>query len=144
MLCRNLIEQVKLDTESIDLIIFAGHYCGDTCVCHNCHNTQEHKDLVTQTIAYTRSRNPASFEAKVCFHFWTEHTSKDKLFADPGYLICDSDSQLCGCLSEKEQILKWLNDMKARWVLPYKVGYGISSRAWSPAGSMQLRICPVC
>lgn len=43
----------------------AGHYCGDTCVCHNCHNTQDHKDLVTQTIAYTRSRNPASFEAKV-------------------------------------------------------------------------------
>lgn len=34
-------------------------------MCHNCHNTQDHKDLVTQTIAYTRSRNPASFEAKV-------------------------------------------------------------------------------
>ena len=43
----------------------AGHYCGETCMCHNCHNTQDHKDLVTQTIAYTRSRNPASFEAKV-------------------------------------------------------------------------------
>ena len=47
----------------------AGHYCGDTCVCHNCHNLQDHKDLVTQTIAYTRSRNPASFEAKVCCPF---------------------------------------------------------------------------
>lgn len=34
-------------------------------MCRNCHNTQDHKDLVTQTIAYTRSRNPASFEAKV-------------------------------------------------------------------------------
>ncbi len=38
-------------------------------MCHNCHNTQDHKDLVTQTIAYTRSRNPASFEAKVCCLF---------------------------------------------------------------------------
>lgn len=44
---------------------YAGHYCADSCVCLSCHNTQDHKDLVTQTIAYTRSRNPASFEAKV-------------------------------------------------------------------------------
>ena len=52
----------------------AGHYCADSCACHNCHNTQDHKDLVTQTIAYTRLRNPASFEAKVGM---TKHLSND-------------------------------------------------------------------
>ena len=46
----------------------------DSCVCLSCHNTQDHKDLVTQTIAYTRSRNPASFEAKVGMTHITQMT----------------------------------------------------------------------